>query len=392
MSKPNRETQLRLGEQRLQEWGVSPDAGVDVLRSMIGPDVAADLAVATRLGTHADAASVDVLLKLEAENPDKLVRKEARRSLYRLEQRGVTIPHAAPLPAATMAAAPALEGYLSAVDGRGDQLVWLIKPRPGSLLHVFAVLNDPDGLREVSLAETTRKALRTVRQELLQRHELRMIEADWRYCDYIVDRAFSWAKEKGHPIDGDYRAIRLQLTKDAVSEMPPLILRHLNADTVRADAELVRESEKVLAEKEFRTWFFDPEALKPYIDEIQRIKDSPLVLNPAQQQERFRAIMERAIEELFGGEHRASWVRRWQEMAYFLHATARPEQAKRALAIALALETSQRGGHDISACEQLAQGSLAAYLQIEEQREQEQARSSLVLTPQQAAREAQRRR
>ena len=88
---------------------------------------------------------------------------------------------------------PALEGYLSAVDGRGDQLVWLVKPHPGGLAHLFAVINDPEGLREVNLFETTRKALRASREELLRKHELRMIEADWRYCDYLIDRAFHWA-------------------------------------------------------------------------------------------------------------------------------------------------------------------------------------------------------
>ena len=27
--------------------------------------------------------------------------------------------------------------------------MWLLKPRPGGIAHLFAVLNDPDGLREV---------------------------------------------------------------------------------------------------------------------------------------------------------------------------------------------------------------------------------------------------
>ena len=46
MSKPNREAQLRLGEQRLQEWGLPADATVDALRAVVGRDAAADLAIA----------------------------------------------------------------------------------------------------------------------------------------------------------------------------------------------------------------------------------------------------------------------------------------------------------------------------------------------------------
>jgi len=394
MSKPNREAQLRLGEQRLQELGLSADAGVDAVRGVVGRDPAADLAIVARLGAHADVAAVDALRRIEATTADKLVRKEVKRSLYRLEQRGVAVP---PTPAPTpppVVMGPALEGYVSAVDGRGDQLVWLLKPHPGGLAHLFAVINDPEGLREVNLFETTRKAVRASREELLRKHDLRMIDADWRYCDYLIDRAFHWAAQRGQS-GGDYPGMRAKLIKVPVTTMQPLIFAQVDVAAVRANASLLAESAKLLEEKEFRTWFFDPETLKPYLDEAQRIKESPLLLNEAQQQERFRVLLERVVEELFGGEHQLaralSWVRRLEEMAYFFHATGRTESAQRALAAAVALEAGKHGGRDVPFCEQLARTSFFAFLQMEEEREQEEARSSLVLTPQQAAREMQRR-
>ena len=148
---------------------------------------------------------------------------------------------------------------------------------------------------------------------------------------------------------------------------------------------------KLLDEKELRTWFFEPETLKPYLDEAQRIKDSPLLLNQAQQQERFFALIERAVEDLFGAQQ-LSWVRRLEEMAYFFHATGRGEAAQRAVAAALGLAGSTHGGRDVPFCDQLVRTCFFAFLQMEEQREQEEVRSSLVLTPQQAAREMQQRR
>lgn len=392
MSKPNRDTQRRRGEERLKEWGVAGDAGVAALRAVTGRDAAADLAVAERLGAHVEAAAVAALLALESASKDKLVRKEVRRSLYRLQQRGLEIPHAPAPPPPTLIAGPALEGYLSAVDGRGDQLVWLVKPRPAGVAHLFAVVNDPDGLREVELTETTRKALRAARQEMLSRHEIRMVEADWRYCDFLIDRAFRWATEKGHPISGDYRGVRAQLLKEPAHEMPAPIRSRVDVEAVRSDPQLVVDSAALLEEKELRTWFFGPDDLKRYLDEVQQIKDSPLVLNQVQQQERVRAVVDRAVEEIFGGAMQSSWVRRLESMAYFFDVTGRPEQAQRALAAALALESSTHGGRDIALCETLARSGLAAFLQVEEQRQHEEARSSLVVTPQQAAREAQRRR
>jgi hypothetical protein len=85
-------------------------------------------------------------------------------------------------------------------------------------------------------------------------------------------------------------------------------------------------------------------------------------------------------------------VRRLDEMAYVFHASGRQEAARHALAVALALAASHHGGRDIPFCEMLTRSSLAAFLEAAEQREQEQSRASLVVTPQQAARDLQRRR
>lgn len=391
MSKRNRDPRLREGEQLLAGWGVTSDAGVDALRAVAGRAPDADLAIAERLGRIASADSVDALVALEAATTDKLVLREARRALYRLEQRGLRPPPPVPV-APAVTTGPSLEGYLSAVDGSGDQLAWLVKPRPGGVLHLFAVVNDPDGLREVEVTETSRKALRAARQELHDRHAIDMVEADWRYVDFVIARAFAWATEKGTPMHGDYRGARNQLTVQPVQEMPPLIRTRLDVEAVRADVRALSESAALLEEPEFRTWFFDPEALGPYLDEAQQIRTSPLVLNQAQQQERLRGIVERALEELWGGARQASWARRLEEMAYVFDASGRKEPARRALAVALALEATRHGGRDILFCEALTRSSLAVFLEAAEQREQEQARTSLVVTPQQAARELQRRR
>ncbi|MBI3784299.1 MAG: hypothetical protein HY270_12960 [Deltaproteobacteria bacterium] len=392
MSKANRESQLRTGESLLHEWGVAADAGVEALGAQIGRDDAADLAIAARLGAVAEAASSEALRGLEGRSKDKLVHKEIKRALYRLEQRGVAVPVAASAQPKVFSLTPSLEGYISAIDGHGDQLVWILKPRPAGLLHMFAVINDPDGLREIELAETTRKGLKAIRDQMMQRHEIRMIEIDWRHCDFIVARAFQWACDKGRTVHGDYHAVRAQITVEEVSPQQSSVFSHIDEAAVRADETLVRESENLLNEPEMRTWFFAPEDLAVYLKELHDMKNSPLVLSQAQQQERFAQVIERAVEEIFGGEHQPSWVRRLREMVLFFDATHRPLAARCALAAALGLESGTRGGRGIAFFEVLTRSCLAAYWQAEEQRETEATQGSLVLTPAQAAREAQRRK
>ena len=76
----------------------------------------------------------------------------------------------------------------------------------------------------------------------------------------------------------------------------------------------------------------------------------------------------------------------------FLDVTGRPDRARSADAVALALAASTRGGRDIAFCEDLVRMSLVGFWQAESERAAEESRGALVVTPQQAAIEAEHRR
>lgn len=391
MSKADRDRRFERGQKLLSEWGIDATADAQRLRGVLGRDADADLAVATRLGGIAEGESVAVLRALEDTAADKLVRREAKRSLYRLQQKGVAVERPRPEPPRLTAGPAGIEGYLSSVDGRGDQMVWLVRPVAGGALHLFAVVNDPEGLKEIELAEVSRKTVRGLREELARKHQIRLVEADWRYCDFVIDRAFHWAGAHGESA-GDYPRLRSQLTAEPVVAMEPLIYRHLEREAVRADAASLADSHALLQEQELRTWILERDALRPYLEELAAVRDSPLMLTEQQQRERFAGIVARALDQLLGGEKRSSWQRRLEEMAYFFHATGRPEQAKKALAAALALGAREGSGHEIPFFEALCRFSLLAHWQLEDERREKESQTSLILTPQQAMREAAARR
>jgi hypothetical protein len=391
MSKRSHDDRYRAGEQLLREWGVAAGATAEELGAFLGRAPATDLAIANRLGASPNTESVVLLQRLERESSDKEVRKEAKRALYRLRQRGMAVPEPPAQPAVPLLA-PSIEGYLSAVDGRGDQLVWLVKPRADGVAHLFAVINDPAGLREVELNLTSRKALKHATDELAAKHEIRLVKADWRYCDFLMHRAFEWARARATPMTGDYPALRAQITREPPPrDLPPLAYARIDPGLVRADESLRARSVELLEEKELRTWFFGPEVVKPYLDEIAGARESPLLLNQMQQTDRVRAVVERAVSEIFAGEGRESYVRRLREMAYYFSATGRDANARQALAVALALEESSAGGRHIPFCEQLVAASIGAWQQVAAEREADRARSSLIVTPHQFAAERARK-
>lgn len=389
MAKADRDVERQRGEKLLREWGVADAADLATLTTHVGKDVAADVAIAARLGAIVDADSATLLRRIEATG-DKSAVKEARRSLLRLEQKGVMAPPAevAPTPSILSVAEP-LEGWITPVDGRGDYLIWLERRTTAGSDFLFAVLNDPEGLRELELMHASRKDMKDARQRMLEQNQIELLSVDWRYCDFLVRRASQWSEDRKQPV-GDYARARIRFTHEPARDVDNPAAARFAA--VADDPMLVAESAALLGEREFRTWFLTREDLQPYVDAFQQIRDSPLVLNRSQQQERITGLVERAIGEIFAGERQQSWVRRLEIMSLFFLAARREPTAKMAYAVSRALAASTTGARGIPFFAAMARAALSAHFQMAEREDQEASRSSLVLTPGQAIREAESRK
>jgi hypothetical protein len=375
------------GDEALSAAGVADeDTTPSRLLPLAGRSPELDLAIVARLARVPDGERAAALRAIEraAERAGwKAVVKDVRRVLYRFGQRGVAVPQAERVASAPpRTASPALEGHLSAIDGRGDRLVWLVRPRrDAGLLVLTAVINEPDGLRDVSLAELPRKALRRMERDLQARHHLRMVEADGAYCDTLLAEAFTRARVAGTAGIGEYPTYRAQLTStDPAPRDPPLAERVLAA----ADDELataVAGGATLLDEPEFMTWRLERATIAPYLGEIAAARDSPLVLSRPQQEERVRDVVARALRELFAGEGGAAYGRRLEEMAYYLAATGRRAAAIAALATARALAASTAGGEGTPFIEELTRRSFAVLLEEDAARARAQAEGSVLVRP-----------
>ncbi len=327
----------------LREAGVADDdATPATLGSLAGRSDELDHAIVVRLATVADGAHATALRDL-AEGAErrgaKAVGKDARRALYRLSQRGV-VPEAQPTSATApprVVASP-LEGWLSGIDGRGDRLVWIVRAQPGGgLLAMTAILNEPAGLRDVTLAELPRKTLRRMHDDLRARHSVRMVEADGAYCDALVSEGFARARAAGRAeAVGQYPTLRARLTTTAPAPLtPPLVARV--APTLGTDPAALADGAKLLDEIELSTWLLDRDTLAPHLAAIAAARESPLVLSRPQQEERVQAALGEARHALFGGPSAEVYRRRLEETAYVLHATERRTLAAAAVATAAAL-------------------------------------------------------
>ena len=398
-----RESQLAEGKKLLEQWGLSladlqaQNVSISALTERVGQHPAADLALAAMLGDYPTQEAAQALASWEDKTTDKNARREIHRSLYKLSQKGIqperTVEQA---PARPILAPIEPEGYVSPIDGRGDRLVWLLKLKQGGGLHYLgAVINEPDGMQHAEAAEVTRKGFRTMREDISTRFGFMMVAMPWRYCDFLMHEGYERAKARGMASVDAFPAYRSHLfstpAQPAELPLPPSIER----EAVAGDAELLATSVQLFQEPEMQRWFLDHERAHHYTDQIAQAQESPLILNRYQQQDRMQTVIDKAIAEIFSGVSGGAYARRLEETAVYFAATDRLDAAKRALAVAIAMQQHDYSGKGIPFCEELVRQSIAMHMHEEKQQEQEQARGSLIMKPAEFAarmQEMQRRR
>ena len=326
------------------------------------------------LGTGTPAADGAAALAGAEASADRSTRKEIRRILYRLAQTGVSAP-AAPAAAPAPILGPAVEAWVSSVDGRGDRLVWLVREQPsGALVLVAAEVNEPAGLRDLRVLDVTRKQLRTMRQRFQQDASLTLVEADWRAVDALVVEAQARLAAPDRRLD--YARIRARVTTVAPLAPAELVSSRVHPPDDDERARLVADSAALASEPELRTWWPRPDETAPVLDEIRTIRESPLVVPKPQQEERLRAVLSRAARTLYPP---AVTARRLDASAFVLAETGRLEAARRALAVAATLRANPDA--EIPLLQALTFQGLGRQLAAAEAERRDERAGALVLTP-----------
>ncbi len=344
------------------------------LSALLRNNDAASAALARMLAARPRPTHAILLAAIEPEAHGAL-RREVRRALFRLKRAGVEPPSAdppaAPGPAATSPTAPA-EAWISHVDGRGDQLVWITKSTPTGVLFVSARINDIDGLLNLAGHDVSRRQLRLQRRELLDRHGLRMVEIDWRHADALLTVAYARHAPAGDPA---YTTLRTRFASDPPAPLTPPIHGVLAPDAV--DPALADDSAALLNEPELRSWLPAPSDVEPFVREMLDVETSPLVLNRHQQEERVTAIIEHATRVLFPP---ATCAPRLDTIAYHFWKTNREGAARIAAATARVLREG-RPPESTPLLAGLGRATIAAVYRVLEARAKEDARDSLIVKP-----------
>ena len=376
----SQEKEIRSGLEALRQAGVAVDQPsaslVPRLQDQFGTDPREDLAIVFILGRIAEMEAVEALAKMESEARDKALKKEIRRSLFKLSQKGLTVPETntsgsiglTPL----LKAGSETEAYMSAVDGAGGRLLWIAKPQPGhGLQTIQAMVSDREGLLRVGGAHIRRKELRNMSREIKEKHGVSMISVPWEYADQTLYEAYEKGKSKGRTGFENFHELRAAIASGKPQQQEHPIYRRLNPEMVTEGIWRER-SRRLLEEPELRFWFFDEDWVKPYLSQLEEAQSSRLVLNQVQKEERLAGIVRDAVKTFCTGDTGAVLQRRMEDMALYFIETGREDAAKLSLAVALQIRTGDPGPLDISFLTGLAQKSFGFYLSQQKTKQAEE--------------------
>jgi len=357
----------------------APDA-LAKLRELRGNPEMPAIAIAHALGGIADAGSAAMLAEMERTATGAL-RREIRRAMFRLHQRGIEAPaeiaqkpQTAPTPEAS-----SITALFSPIDSEGARMIWMSKPRSqGGVMRLWGIVSEDEGLVGVIAGGVSRREFRQERDQLSQRAGVKLVEGDWRLADYTLCEAYRRTPESRRGKVGNFLALRSELigTPPAAEIDHPIYAELACEMSVESSVDLLKEPE--IAE-----WKLTPAQIKPYLEELSRANESTIVLNQLQQQDRVGQILERAAGEIFSGEFGVRMRRRLEDTAYYMLKSGRRQQAGWAAAAAGKI----RDGEDLKRVgffQAFVRMQLGAVVAEEQQRQREEPR--LIMTPAEAMR------
>ncbi len=221
------------------------------------------------------------------------------------------------------------EGYISDFDDLGNRLLALVLPRvPQGRILVFGLMNWDRGLEDLSALEVSKKQVRTLLEETENQSGQRFHPVAPGHGVYLLREAHDQVGRLKAEDEKVYGALNNYLETMGPFPSEPFIYSLAHTEEGNED----RGWDYLKEIPELAGFHLPPEEMGPHARPLLEIKESPLVLSPAQQENRIREVIAGAVTAIFQEERVRRLVRFLEEIAAVYWLKDRPEQARHILA------------------------------------------------------------
>ncbi|MBW1780083.1 MAG: hypothetical protein JRL30_05035 [Deltaproteobacteria bacterium] len=286
-----------------------------------------------------DASAIPLLLALRAGFKEKAVTKAIKRAVFKLKRRGV--PTAA-FDAEDSASPSILKPlkkedplcYVGPVYGFGFRGVLVILDRGVRGLDIgFGIVSDEEGIQEF-LFNTVSKSRAKAFKEEISAQVGPLVETSLSHAATILEESYQKHLALKSEVPAGYLELRPWLLENTTLLRRPIIYELIpeasDSETTLSGTRLWDLFDHALMD----SWLIDPDALRPFMADMQNVHESPIVLTEAQKSARIREIKETCMTEIFPAEKRDVLKQRLEEMGYIFFKLGQEETAGVALAAA----------------------------------------------------------
>ncbi len=337
-----------------------------------------------------DESTIPMLLTLRVGFKDKGVVKAIKRALFKLKRRGVSTEefHTEEGDSSTILKPSQKDPprcYVGTVDGAGLRTVVIIVHRGGKGLDVgLGVVSDQQGIQEFFYRNLSKRSAKEM-EENFSREAGPLVETSLSHAATILEESYQRHLTLKSDVPADYLELRPWLLENAPVLARPVIYDCIPetsiSDTILTDSQLMELFDHELME----FWLIELEALRPFMEDMFKVRESPIVLTEAQKSYRIREIKEKCMGEIFSPERRKLLKHRLEEMGYVFFKLGQEETAGVALAAAHAADQESTILKANPVIETLLERSLTFYTKAMEERDTEQSRergeSSPIILP-----------
>lgn len=293
------------------------------------------------LGDVRSEAAAQALDELARTADHKALQKAARRAIYRLSSQGIRLK-ARPVASAPLAYSRQATLYrviASSFDGAGTRSLWFGAERSmGGIYLIAVVINDVRGLLDCAARDTTRKRFAEREAAMREKDPMGWVELPEEYARQLVGESVENARAAGGPVPPAYPLWADLIDKPAQPFEQAMIYEQISGFEARMHPTLQSESPRLFDEPEVESWFFPPDEVRKWVEELSRPLASRLIVIPETDRERQERLVRGAIAELLPARERKGLRRRLEETAYIFLRTGRETQARRAVAAAATIE------------------------------------------------------
>jgi hypothetical protein len=202
----------------------------------------------------------------------------------------------------------------------------LLIPKPvKGRLFIFSLIGR-EGLESLTALEVSKKEVKDIIADLEDRSGHAFLEADFGHTTFVLKEAHDRHSKLNNEEEGVYSGIISFLEGKKIVGQAPAIRSLLASEKPIQSLSLdIRVLTRI---PEIVYLLPEPKILETYLTLVEEVRTSLLILNENQKRERLKAVVDRAVEELFPPEIRTGLFRFLEEAAYLHYLKGQKEEAE----------------------------------------------------------------